>query len=149
MRVEINKLSTVDHPNIVQFLGLCVVSFSIILEWAPKGNLNQIIDEYIQADLWICPDTMAKTVFQVLRYRTCMLVVCLFMILSVGQTCSTKHLNLVYHVCVCVHTCYLCNVHECACLCVPVDFYVYVLFCVFVCDCVYAAVALINFFYII
>ena len=70
MRVEVNKLSTVDHPNIVQFLGLCVVSFSIILEWAPKGNLDQIIAEHAQADMWICPDTVAKTVFQVLRYCT-------------------------------------------------------------------------------
>ena len=83
MRVEVNKLSIVDHTNIVQFLGLCVVSFSILLEWAPKGNLDHIIDECIQANLWICPDTVAKTVFQVLRYYTelVMLVVCLFMIM--------------------------------------------------------------------
>ena len=65
MRLEVNKLSTVDHPNIVQFLGLCVVSFSIILEWAPKGNLDQMIDEYRIADTWICPDVVALTVHQV------------------------------------------------------------------------------------
>jgi len=64
-RLEVNKLSTVDHPNIVQLLGLCVVSYSILLEWAPKGNLNDIIDEYILADMWICPDAVAKTVYQV------------------------------------------------------------------------------------
>ena len=69
MRVEVNKLSTVDHPNIVQFLGLCIVSFSILLEWAPKGNLNQIIDKYLQADMWICPDTVARTIFQVPVFR--------------------------------------------------------------------------------
>jgi len=69
MRVEVNKLSTVDHPNIVQFLGLCVVSFSILLEWAPKGNLDQIIDKYMQADMWICPDTVAETVYQVYTLR--------------------------------------------------------------------------------
>jgi len=65
MRLEVNKLSTVDHPNIVQFLGLCVVSFSIILEWAPKGNLDQMIDEHRIADTWICPDVVALTMHQV------------------------------------------------------------------------------------
>ncbi|XP_065916963.1 leucine-rich repeat serine/threonine-protein kinase 1-like isoform X2 [Dysidea avara] len=65
IRLELNKLSTVSHPNIVQFLGLCIVSFSILLEWAPKGNLNDIISEYRLADMWICPDAVAKTVHQV------------------------------------------------------------------------------------
>jgi len=65
VRLELNKLSTVDHSNIVQFLGFCVVSFSILLELAPKGNLNDIIGEYRLADLWICPDAVARTVHQV------------------------------------------------------------------------------------
>lgn len=68
MRVEVNKLSTVDHPNIVQFLGLCVVSFSMLLEWAPKGNLGQVMTEYKEKDVWICPDTVAKTVYQVMLW---------------------------------------------------------------------------------
>jgi len=67
MRLEVNKLSTVDHQNIVQFLGLCVVSFSILLEWAPKGNLDQMIDEHRIADTWICPDVVAQTVHQVCK----------------------------------------------------------------------------------
>ena len=65
MRLEVNKLSTVNHPNIVQFLGLSVVSFSILLEWAPKGNLDQIIKEHRIADTWICPDVVAGTLRQV------------------------------------------------------------------------------------
>jgi len=65
MRSEVNKLSTVNHPNIVQFLGLCVVSFSILLEWAPKGNLEHVINEHRIADTWICPDAVAATVHQV------------------------------------------------------------------------------------
>ena len=65
LRLELNKLSTVDHPHIVQFLGLCLISFSLVLEWAPKGSLEQIITEYRLASTWICPDAVAKTVYQV------------------------------------------------------------------------------------
>ena len=65
MRLELNKLSSVDHPNIVQFLGLCVISFSFLLEWAPKGNLGQIIEEYKLSESPVCPDTVAVTVLQV------------------------------------------------------------------------------------
>jgi len=64
-RLELNKLSSADHPNIVKFIGLCAVSFSFILEWAPKGNLDQVLKEYRLADTWICPDVVAKTVHQV------------------------------------------------------------------------------------
>ena len=67
-RMELNKLSLADHPNIVQFIGLCVVSFSFLLEWAPKGNLDQVLKEYRLADTWICPDVVAKTVHQVCAY---------------------------------------------------------------------------------
>jgi len=65
LRLELNKLSTVDHPHIVQFLGLCRISFSLVLEWAPKGNLEHIITEYRLANTCICPDAVAKTVYQV------------------------------------------------------------------------------------
>ena len=67
-RLELNKLSTVNHPHIVQFLGLCMISFSLVLEWAPKGNLDEMITEYRLANTWMCPDTVAKTVYQV---RSC------------------------------------------------------------------------------
>ena len=74
IRLELNKLSTVDHPNIVQFLGLCVVSFSILLELAPKGNLNNIVNEYSLADMWICPDALAKTIHQVCYFYASMML---------------------------------------------------------------------------
>ena len=65
IRTELNKLSSTSHPNIVTFLGLCVISFSFLLEWAPKGNLANIAKEYKLADVWICPDALAITVYQV------------------------------------------------------------------------------------
>ena len=68
MRLEVNKLSSIDHPNIIKFLGLCVVSFSFILEWAPKGTLDHTMHDYKLAGFPICPDAVANTVLQV---RTC------------------------------------------------------------------------------
>ena len=66
IRLELNKLSSVEHPYIIKFLGLCVISFSFLLEWAPKGSLHQIIQSYKLAESVICPDTAALTVLQVL-----------------------------------------------------------------------------------
>ena len=65
IRLEVNKLTSVDHLYIVHFLGLCVISFSFLLEWAPRGDLDQIIDKYQDAEFPICPDTVATTVLQV------------------------------------------------------------------------------------
>jgi len=65
MRLEVNKLSSINHPNIVKFLGLCVVSFSFLLEWAPKGTLDNMMHEYKLAGFPICPDAIANTVLQV------------------------------------------------------------------------------------
>jgi len=96
LRLELNKLSTVDHPYIVQFLGLCMVSFSLLLEWAPKGNLEQIITEYRLANTWICPDAVAKTVYQVSLYVTMKLLLLCNRQYSIRLTFSCKK---------CVHAC--------------------------------------------
>ena len=65
MRLELNKLLSVDHPNITRCLGLCVISFSFLLEWAPMGNLKEIIETYKLAEFAVSPDTAATTVLQV------------------------------------------------------------------------------------
>ena len=66
MRLEVKKLTSIDHPNIVQFIGLCVVSFSFLLEWAPMGDLDQTIDKYECSGFLIHPDTVANTIRQVI-----------------------------------------------------------------------------------
>ena len=65
VRLELNKLASIDHPNIVHFLGLCVISFSFLLEWAHKGDLEQIISKYQNDEFPIRPDTVATTLAQV------------------------------------------------------------------------------------
>ena len=72
IRMELNKLSSTYHPNIVKFLGLCVISFSFLLEWAPKGNLYSIVEDYKLVDLWICPDAVANTIHQVCACISCL-----------------------------------------------------------------------------
>ena len=73
VRLELNKLTSTDHPNIIKFLGLCVISFSFLLEWAPRGDLNEMITKYQQADCPICPDTVATTILQVNMIIMCIL----------------------------------------------------------------------------
>ena len=65
IRLEVKKLTSIDHPNIVQFLGLCVVSFSFLLEWAPMGDLDQTINKYEHSGFLIRPDIVANTILQV------------------------------------------------------------------------------------
>ena len=69
IRLELNKLTITDHPNIIQFLGLCTISFSFLLEWAPRGDLDQIISKYKNAQFPICPNTVATTILQVSIYK--------------------------------------------------------------------------------
>ena len=66
VRLEVKNLTSIEHPNIVQFLGLCVVSFSFLLEWAPMGDLEQTIDQFEHSGFLICPDTVANTILQVI-----------------------------------------------------------------------------------
>ena len=85
MRLELNKLMSVNHPNITQFLGLCVISFSFLLEWAPMGSLKEIIQMYKLAESAVCPDTVATTVLQVNITTACTIfVLCIHTTIAVG-----------------------------------------------------------------
>ena len=66
VRLEVKNLTSIEHPNIVQFLGLCAVSFSFLLEWAPMGDLEQTIDQFERSGFLIRPDTVANTILQVI-----------------------------------------------------------------------------------
>lgn len=66
VRLEVKNLTSIEHPNIIQFLGLCVVSFSFLLEWAPMGDLEQAIDQFERSGFLIRPHTVANTILQVI-----------------------------------------------------------------------------------
>ena len=40
MRYEINKLSMLNHPNIVRFVGVITNPHCFVLEWAPLQSLE-------------------------------------------------------------------------------------------------------------
>ena len=86
--MELNKLSSIDHPHIIEFLGLCVISFSFLLEWAPKGSLREIIQAYKLAEFAVCPDTVTITVLQVCAYKYVAIITAhLYVVNSIKHIC--------------------------------------------------------------
>ena len=66
IRVELNKLITVDHPHIVNLIGFCVTSLSFVLEWAPLGSLkNLLLQSYKSTGNHFCPESIFHTIKQV------------------------------------------------------------------------------------
>ena len=64
-RIELNKLSSASHPNILQFIGLIVVPPAIILEYAPLGSLHNVLNQYKERNCPICPSSLAMILYQV------------------------------------------------------------------------------------
>ena len=46
MRYELNKLCTMEHTFVVEFVGLLTNPWSFILEWAPLMSLEKIRKSY-------------------------------------------------------------------------------------------------------
>lgn len=65
IRTEL-KLSSADHPNMLQFIGLTVVPPAIILEFAPLGSLHDVSNQYKEKSYPICPSSLAMILHQVL-----------------------------------------------------------------------------------
>ena len=65
VRLEFNKLVSIDHDHIVKCIGFCVTSMSFVLELAPLGNLKSIIKNYTRTGFFICPRSLVDTVKQV------------------------------------------------------------------------------------
>ena len=65
MRIELNKLSSADHPNILRFIGLTVVPPAIVLEYAPLGSLHDVSNQYKEKNCPICPSSLAMILYQV------------------------------------------------------------------------------------
>lgn len=65
IRIELNKLSSANHPNILQFIGLTVVPPTIILEYAPMGSLYDVSNQYKEKDCPICPSSLGMILHQV------------------------------------------------------------------------------------
>jgi len=67
VRLEFNKLESIDHPNIVKCFGFCVTTLSFVLELAPLGSLKSIMKTYTSSGYHVCPSSIVDTIKQVYK----------------------------------------------------------------------------------
>lgn len=70
VRQEMSILLPLRHPNIVSLLGYCLNPFCMILEFAPQGALDRILDNYKRAGVRLNAYVMQKCIVQVLILNT-------------------------------------------------------------------------------
>ena len=66
VRLEFNKIESINHPNIVKCFGFCVSTLSFVLELAPLGSLKNIMNTYKSSGCHVCPSSVVDTFKQVL-----------------------------------------------------------------------------------
>ena len=66
VRLELNKLILLDHPNIIKCIGFCVSSLSFAMEWAPLGNVKTLLESYRSTGYCLCPESLVISMKQVL-----------------------------------------------------------------------------------
>ena len=74
VRLEFNKLVSIDHPNIVKCFGFCVTTLSFVLELAPLGSLKSIMKTYTSSGYHVCPSSVVDTIKQVSTVFICLSV---------------------------------------------------------------------------
>ena len=65
VRMEFNKLISIDHSYIVNCIGFCVMSLCFVLELAPRGSLKNIIERHRKSGFYMCPHSLIDVVKQV------------------------------------------------------------------------------------
>ena len=65
VRMEFNKLISIDHPHIVNCIGFCVMSLCFVLELAPRGSLKNIIERHRKNGFHMCPHSLVGIMKQV------------------------------------------------------------------------------------
>lgn len=71
MRSEVSVVSQLNHENIVKLLGVVISPPSILLEYAPAGNLSTICKNYHQNSQHLLPSVSRATILQVI-IKLCM-----------------------------------------------------------------------------
>ena len=59
-------LHRLDHPNIIDFIGVVLQPLCFILEWAPNGSLSSLFKKFRKVDARISPGALQSTALQVL-----------------------------------------------------------------------------------
>ena len=65
MHSEVSVVSQLNHENIIKLLGVVILPPSILLEYAPLGNLAVICKNYYQNAQCLLPDVSRATILQV------------------------------------------------------------------------------------
>ena len=64
-RIELNKLLSANHPNVLRFIGITVTPLAIVVEYAPLGSLHGVTKQYREKSHPICPASVAMILYQV------------------------------------------------------------------------------------
>ena len=62
-RREVAVLATINHEHVVRFFGVQLNPRSLILEWAPMGSLDNVLETY--EDSSIAPRPLQQLIIQV------------------------------------------------------------------------------------
>ena len=65
MHSEVSVVSQLNHENIIKLLGVVILPPSILLEYAPLGNLSTICEKYYQNSQCLLPAVSRATILQV------------------------------------------------------------------------------------
>ena len=65
MHSEVSVVSQLNHKNIIKLLGVVILPPSILLEYAPLGNLAAICENYNQNAQCLLPAVSRATILQV------------------------------------------------------------------------------------
>ena len=64
-RIELNKLLSANHPNVLRFIGITVIPPAIVIEYAPLGSLLSVAKQYREKGNPICPASITMILYQV------------------------------------------------------------------------------------
>lgn len=65
MHSEVSVISQLNHENIIRLLGVIISPPSILLEYAPAGNLSNICKSYQENSQHLLPVVSRATILQV------------------------------------------------------------------------------------
>ena len=68
MRYELNKLVSLRHDFIVQFIGVLTNPHCFVLEWAPMRTLENIRLNHYERRANICPTSLSLVLLQVCKF---------------------------------------------------------------------------------
>ena len=72
MRYELNKLSSLEHPHIVRFIGVFTNPHCFVLEWAPEKTLQHIHQKHAENSINFCTTSLFLVLLQVYTFGTVM-----------------------------------------------------------------------------